>query len=301
MRIKRRRNRSLLVAIAGTLVLAAAGCGSDGESESTGSPASKTGLAAVQEAGVLRVGFANEAPYAYSDNGELAGSAPDLLRAIFSEVGVEEVEGVLTEFTSLIPAINANRFDVIGAGMFVRAERCAQIAFGNPEFVLKQAMAVRKGNPKGIDSYASIKTNGAKLGLVKGGSEVDLATAAGIPDGQVQQFPDGPSVISALRSGRVDAVALTTLSLNDLLAKANTDEIELAEPFTEPVGDDGKPVRGYGAMGFRKQDNDLREAYNEKLAEFRKNGRWLEIMQKYGFTESELPDESVTVEELCAE
>jgi polar amino acid transport system substrate-binding protein len=217
----------------------------------SGSPQKKSPgtLAKVQEAGVLNVGFANEAPYAYTTNkGKLTGEAPALLAAVFKQYGVNKIHGVLTQFNSLIPAINAKRFDVIGAGMYIHPERCAQVAFGNPDFEVKEALVVAKGNPKNIHSYADIKTSGAQLGVVTAGSEVTIAEAAGIPSSQIQLFPDDPSTIAALRGGRVDAVGLSSLAVNQFVKSQSG--IEVAKPFVEPRDSNGKPYRGYGAMGF---------------------------------------------------
>src|SRR5690606_12294261 len=64
----------------------------------------KSTLSMAQEAGKIRVGYANEAPFAFMDSGSgrLTGEAPEVLRHVMEQLGVTEVEGVLTEFGSLI-------------------------------------------------------------------------------------------------------------------------------------------------------------------------------------------------------
>jgi polar amino acid transport system substrate-binding protein len=67
-------------------------------------------LERIQREGTIRVGFANEAPYAYLDTAEnrLTGEAPEIIRHVMASLGVTEVEGVLTEFGSLIPGLQAD-------------------------------------------------------------------------------------------------------------------------------------------------------------------------------------------------
>ena len=69
-------------------------------------------------------------------------------------MGIAEVDGVLTEFGSLIPGLKAGRFDIIAAGMFVKPDRCAQILFSEPTYAIGQAFAVKAGNPEGHRDYA---------------------------------------------------------------------------------------------------------------------------------------------------
>src|SRR5690606_9449688 len=97
-------------------------------------PAAQSTLEAAKAAGTIRVGYANEAPYAYMDSGsnKVTGEAVEIARVVLKRMGVNEVEGVLTEFGSLIPGLQAKRFDIIAAGMYITPERCQQALFSNP-------------------------------------------------------------------------------------------------------------------------------------------------------------------------
>ncbi len=280
--------------------LAGCGNGTEGQQGSAGEQASST-LDKIREAGVARVGYANEAPYAYRDTetGELTGEAPEIARVILKDLGVTEMEGVLTEFGSLIPGLKAGRFDIIAAGMYIKPQRCEQIAFSNPTYGIGEAIAVQKGNPLDLHSYEDIRdTEGATLGVVTGAIELDYARAMGIPDDRIIRFPDAPSAISGVKAGRVDAYGGTALTVQDLLDKDESGRLERAKPFQNPVID-GESVRGYGALGFRKDDQELKEAFNERLAEFIASEEHMDLVRQFGFTENELPGD-VTAAELCA-
>lgn len=68
------------------------------------------------------------------------------------------------------------------------------------------------------------------------------------------------------------------------------------DEFTQPVID-GSKTRDYGAVAFRKGDDDFVEAFNAELEKMKESGKLLEILQEFGFTEQELPGDT-TVEDI---
>lgn len=260
----------------------------------------ETTLDRIRREGVVRVGYANEAPYAYMDTaaGRLTGEAPEILRVIMDRLGVAEVEGVLTEFGSLIPGLKARRFDVIAAGMYITPERCGQIAFSNPSYVIGEAFVVPKGNPLHLHSFEDVAGHAtAKLGVMAGAVEHGYARDIGVPENRIVVFPDNISGLDGVRAGRVDAFAATSLTVNDMLTKANDGRVERAEPFTDPVID-GESIKGYGAFGFHIEDAELREAFNNELATFIGSPEHLELVAPFGFTEVNIP-RGITAADLC--
>ena len=90
----------------------------------------ETTLERARKDGYIRVGFANEAPFGYATpEGKLTGEAPEVAKAVLAKMGIGQVDGVLTEFGSLIPGLKAGRFDIFAAGMFINPKRCKEIAF----------------------------------------------------------------------------------------------------------------------------------------------------------------------------
>lgn len=286
----------LRFAMVGLLAVAALAGGCSRTETGTGAPAGgQSTLDEVKEAGSINVGFANERPYAYREGDELLGEAPAIHSYIFDKIGGVDLEPNLFEFGSLIQALNAGRVDVVSAGMFITPERCAEAAFSNPEYVATTALMVEKGNPQGISDYGSIVSTGATLAVMNGAVEADDAKGSGVPEDQIQIVADQQSGLDAIKSGRADAFALTSISLRSL---AETDtSVEVTEGFIPVV--DGEEVIGAGAAVFRKEDDELREAFNEELAKLIESGKWLELVEPYGFTEAEMPDPSLTAEELC--
>jgi polar amino acid transport system substrate-binding protein len=259
-----------------------------------------TTLERIRKAGVVKVGFANEAPYAYIDSktGKLTGESPEIARVILKRLGIKKVKGVLVEFGSLIPGLKAGRFDIIAAGMYITPPRCGQIAFSNPTYGIGEAFIVRKGNPYNLHSYEDIKKNpNVRFGVVTGAIEREYAMKVGIPRSQIKVLPDTASALEAVAAGRIDAYGGTSLTVRDLLKKAHNPRLQQALPFTDPVID-GKTVRGYGAFGFRKQDKGLVTAFDRELEQFVPSQEHLDLVKPFGFSKQELPGD-VTAAGLC--
>lgn len=286
--------RLLAAVVVFSFLMSLSACERTGRSE-------ETTLQRMQREGVARVGYANEAPYAYVDekNGQLTGEAPEIARVVLRQMGIARVEGILTEFGSLIPGLKARRFDIIAAGMYILPTRCREIAFTNPTYKIGEAFLVRAGNPLGLHSYADVAAHAsARLGVVVGAVELAYARATGIPEARIAVLPDAPSAVAAVQAGRTDAYAGTALTIRDMLEKAGDGELERAEPFTDPVIE-GKPASGYGAFGLRKDDDTLLEAFNEHLKTFIGSKRHLELVRPFGFTDAELPGD-MTAARLCS-
>lgn len=252
-------------------------------------------LEEARERGYIRVGFANEAPYGFATSaGELTGEAPEIAKYILNQLGIEEVDGVLTEFGSLIPGLKAGRFDLIAAGMFVTPKRCEQIDFSNPTYKIASALLVKEGNPSGIRNYESIAQNrNLKLAVLTGAVEKGYGRAAGVNDGQFLTLPDPPAMLKAVQSGRADAAALTTLSIANLVEKG--EGVDMVGPI-DKAGD--QSVVGYGAFGFRPGDDKFREAFNAELAKLLGTKKHKELVWEHGFgRDFMLPDK--TAAEIC--
>jgi polar amino acid transport system substrate-binding protein len=254
----------------------------------------ETTLQRIQRTGEVRIGYANESPFAYTTpDGTVTGESPEIAKKVFAKLGVRQVDAVLTEWGSLIPGLRAGRFDVIAAGMYVTPERCKQVAFANPQYQIQDTLLTLKGNPKNLQSYADVGKNpDAKLAVMAGSVELGYARESGVKDGQLLQVPDTTAQLQAVRAGRADAAAGTALTMKGLAAKAGP-TVEAIPKFT----DDPKHT-GYGALAFRPDDTDLRDAVNQQLKAWLGTPDHLKTVAPFGFDKSNLTDK--TAAELCA-
>ncbi|MGI6854161.1 ectoine/hydroxyectoine ABC transporter substrate-binding protein EhuB [Mesorhizobium sp. 1B3] len=250
-------------------------------------------LEQLKAQGFARVAIANEPPFtAVAADGKVSGAAPDVAREVFKRLGVPEIVASISEYGAMIPGLQARRHDVVTAGLFMKPERCAAVAYSEPVLCDAEAFLLKKGNPKGFKSYADIaKDPSATIGAPGGGTEEKLALDAGVPRERVIVVPDGQSGLKMVQDGRIDVYSLPVLSINDLVKKANDPNLEVIAPVV------GAPVYCDGAA-FRKGDEALRDAFDVELAKLKESGEFAKIIEPYGFSAAAAM--STTREKLCA-
>src|SRR5436190_7961913 len=250
----------------------------------------------IKKEGVVRIGFVNEAPWSFAQSDvTIAGADYDLATLVFNNLGVANLEGVLTKFGALIPGLKASRFDIVVAGFYIRPARCEQVAFSEPTVGVGDAIVVKAGNPKKISSYKSVIADpNIKLGGVVGAATAQNAKNAGVPDSQLTMFPDFVSAISALKAGRVDGALQTAITAQTTVKSSNDPTIERALPFEQAVIN-GKPTINYAGFAFRPEDKDLLAAVNAELAKALGSPEHLKILEKYSISANEI-SKGVTTE-----
>ncbi|MBG0839797.1 ectoine/hydroxyectoine ABC transporter substrate-binding protein EhuB [Ectopseudomonas toyotomiensis] len=262
-----------------------------------------TGLAAgaqastldkVKDSSSVRIGYANETPFAYTAlDGSVTGESPEIVKKIFERMGVEKINPVLTEWGSLIPGLRASRFDLIAAGMYITPERCKQVLFTDPHYQLPDTLLVKAGNPKGLHSYEDIAKSGAKVAIMSGTVNLGYARNSGITDDQILQVPDTTAQLQAVRAGRADAAVGTQLTMKGLADKGGDSVEAIAEFKDDPAH------TGYGALAFRPEDKELRDAVNAELKKWLGSEEHLATVEPFGFDQSNITDK--TAAELCGQ
>ncbi|MBK0376840.1 ectoine/hydroxyectoine ABC transporter substrate-binding protein EhuB [Streptomyces sp. RB110-1] len=263
----------------------------------SGSATGEGALDKLRKQGFVRVAYANEAPYGYLEGKELKGEAPTLHREIFKALGVDELKPTLSEWDGLIPGLQAGKYDVVSAGMAITPERCGNAIFSEPEFISPTALMVRKGNPKKVTDLAPAKKAGITIGVMSGAVEGGYAKGAGISEDRIKTLQKPQDGADAVKGGRIDAFLLTGISLR-WLAKTNP-ETEVTEPFVPQV--DGKEQFSPGGAVFRKGNEDLRDSFNRELKKIVSDrSRYVQLLEPYGFGESEIPPQDLRTADLCA-
>ena len=162
-------------------------------------------LQELKDQGFARVAIANEPPFtAVAADGKVSGAAPDVAREVFKRLGVADIVASISEYGAMIPGLQAGRHDAVTAGLFMKPERCAAVAYSEPILCDAEALLVKKGNPKGFKSYQDIaKDAAATVGAPGGGTEEKLALDAGVPRDRVIVVPDGQSGLKMVQDGRI--------------------------------------------------------------------------------------------------
>ncbi|MCW4384223.1 ectoine/hydroxyectoine ABC transporter substrate-binding protein EhuB [Salinibacterium sp. SYSU T00001] len=295
--MNKRRSPKARLAIAATGVVALGLTACSGNGGDTGDTEEDL-LTTLQEEGTITVAIADERPYSWLEGDEPTGATIAMHEEIFGNLGIENVEVVQVDWNSLIPGLNAGRFDAISAGMSILPERCEQAAFSDPEIMYTTALMVPEGNPMGLTDLDSVAANpDVNLAVLAGGIEAGYAEDLGISN--VQTVPDAQSGMDVVANGRADAFAMTAISLN-WMADNNPDAgVETTQAFVQEI--DGVEQIGAGGTVFRQEDTELLEAYNEELATIMESEEaYLDLVGEFGFTAENMPPADLTTEQLCA-
>jgi polar amino acid transport system substrate-binding protein len=141
-------------------------------SSSTGTAPGKPDIPlpeSIKRAGKLKFAadFTSPPLQYYDANHNMIGINVDLCGSIAEHLGVK-AEWVNLTFHSLIPALNAGRFDAICTEMFITAERAKAVAFV-PYMQTGQSIVVSKGNPRNVRRLEDIcgLRAGLQLGTVE--------------------------------------------------------------------------------------------------------------------------------------
>jgi polar amino acid transport system substrate-binding protein len=238
----------------------------------------------------ITVGIYNQAPWGFKDaNGEVRGFDVDVIRTALAGIGVKNIDFAVTQFPALIPGLQAGRFDIATGGLYITPQRCKLVAFTETTLRVPDAAIVRKGNPKGITSYADIaKKQDVIFGATRGSITAQRADAAGVPKDRQLLFQDNASTMSALQSGRVDVMVSTSGAAIALLSDPTVRDLERVTAFKGHV-ENGHEVFGNVGLAFRAEDTDLRDLFDAQIAKMKKDGTLRKIMQSYGFGDAETP------------
>lgn len=264
-----------------------------------GGTASAASLQELQDRGRVRIAVANEIPYGYTDlAGDTKGVGPDVAKHIMDALGIDDIEWITTSFSSLIPGLQADRFDMVAAEMAILPQRCQQVLFSEPNSSYGEGLLVATGNPHDIHSFESFADSGKTVAIMAGADQLEMLQALGVPDNRMVTISNNADAISTVATGRADAYAATSLTVSELASKS--DGVEAATQFTDPVIN-GEPVRSWGAFTFAQGSEDFRDAVNTALGEYKKTEAWQKTMSHYGFSPTDATESITrTTEQLCA-
>src|SRR5699024_10803735 len=136
--------------------------------------------------------------------------------------------------------------------------------------------------PEDLHSYEDIADNpDINVAIMQGATEIGFVQEKGVDEDQIQTVPDIPASFSAVESDRAEVTTGTEMTIKMALESSDNDDLEFVEDFEQPDVE-GNP--SYGAAAFRQDDQDLIDAYNEKLAELKEDGTVDELLEDNYFS-----------------
>jgi polar amino acid transport system substrate-binding protein len=265
-------------------------------------------LARARARGVIRIGYAIEAPYAFvTAAGEVTGESPEMARRVVAAMGIERIQWRQTEFGALLDELEAGRFDLVAAGTFVTPFRTERVAFSSPTLRVRPGLLVRRGNPKKLQSYYDLlQATDAVVAVLGGSVEERFLMDHRLPEKQLLIVPDALSGRVAVGNGRAAVLALSEPALRWMAAHQELHGLEVVRVIPGPAnhggpgGPGGRGGRarlglgdGLSAFAFRRQDADLRQAFDAVLVPMIGGEAHRQLLRRFGLSEDELPDPKV--------
>jgi polar amino acid transport system substrate-binding protein len=253
----------------------------------------------IKKRGFIRIAIANEIPYGYVDlNGDAKGAGPDVAKYIVHQLGIKEINWITTNFSSLIPGLQADRFDMVAAEQAINPDRCTKVIFSEPNSSYGEGLLVAKGNPKNVNAYSDFAKGDKKVAIMAGADQLDMMQKLGVPQSNIVTIASNADAISTVATGRAAAYAATGLTAAELAQKSN--KVQTVQDFKDPVID-GKTVRSWGGFVFAKDSKGLRDAVNKVLVKYKKTDAWKKDLKSYGFTDADLKASfEKTTADLCS-
>lgn len=229
--------------------------------------------------GVLKLGTsAVIEPFSFQAGGVYTGLDIELGRLIGQRLG-KRVEIVDLPFESLIPALQTGKIDFALANFNVTEERKKLVGFSLPYLENDISALVRRPAPSAaspagsgngglrLSSPADLKDKRIALLL---GSVHDNYAAEHYPAATVMQYKSPSDLLLAVKSGKADAGMYTRETLIEILR---------ADPELGLLGDSlfSVPI----AIGFNRDEPELRQAFNAFLREQKASGVYADMVERW--------------------
>ncbi len=237
-------------------------------------------LAEVKKRGVLTTATEMQfPPFDISDNGTYKGVDRELIDAVAKEMGVK-ASYLDLPWTSILPGLEAKKFDLCIAPVTITKERMKHYAFTVP-IADATAALMKRVNDKSIMKPEDIA--GKTVGGQKGTSQLAQlkAFAAKLPKPvEIKEYVDNNQSYADLAAGRIDA-SVNSLPNLAYAAKQRSDTFAVVTPpFGEPT---------YFSWVGRLEDKSLIDAVNAEIVKLDGDGTMARIQKEWFGQTVDLP------------
>jgi polar amino acid transport system substrate-binding protein len=212
-------------------------------------------------------------PYEYKEGEEFAGIDVEIAKAIADKLGME-LEIADIEFDSIITGVQTGKYDMGMAGMSVTDERKQSVDFSDSYATGIQAVIVKEGSEiKTADDLLAKDTSykvGVQLSTTGDMYIGDDYKDAGKDESLITRFQSGNDAVTALASGKVDAVVIDNEPAKSYVA--STKGLQIL---------DSKYAEEDYAICFAKNNTELKDKVNAALKELIADGTVKGIIDKY--------------------
>jgi polar amino acid transport system substrate-binding protein len=209
------------------------------------------------------------APYIFKEptaTGGLAGFEVDLTRALEKELG-RSIRFVHYDFNTLVQGVLRGDLDFALNGLEMLPERARVVRFSRPYYVYRLQLAVRTGDHR-FTSLADLEgRSDVTVGTLENTAAERVLKARKV---RVRACPGQAELYKLLARGELDAVYVDVPMQNYFL------------PLYANLRLAGRPDdKGYYAAAFRKEDEDLANAFDAAIGRLIDSGELRRIYEKW--------------------
>lgn len=242
-------------------------------------------LARLQGGAPLRVGYAVEAPYAYLlPDGDVTGQSPELARLVAAEAGWGRLEWVQTTFERLVAELQAGRFDVIAAGMFITPSRAEQVRLSEPVVRVRTGVLVRAAAAGPASAELWLQRPGVRLAVLRQSVEAQWLRPRLPAGARLVPVPDAGAGAAAVATGLADALVLSLPTLGWLA----TSQPGAWQVLPVALGASDSPPVGWVGFQFRLDSPGLQQVWKQAQARVMARHEFATLMQRFGFAATDL-------------
>jgi polar amino acid transport system substrate-binding protein len=241
----------------------------------------------IQKKGEMIVGMeAAYVPYEFFKDGKIIGYDCDIAQKIADKIGVK-VTFVDTEWNGIIPALYANKFDVIMSAVTMTKERAEKVSFSMP-YADASAMVLLRANDTADKTAEDL--SGKPVGVQLGSAHAQVATrfqdklkSEGKPGfSEIKLYDHYPEAYLDLSNHRTDAV-INSLSTLQVVMKEQPGKYRMIGGVQD--------IKAYFGLAFRKDDAALTKLANGVLADMKADGELSALQTKWFGGTMDTPNE----------
>lgn len=235
----------------------------------------------AEQGQTLRIGIEGEYPpfSAVNEQGELYGFDVEIAKALCVQMQ-KDCTLVQISWDAMIPSLKTNKIDAIVASMSATDERRQSVDFTDKYYssygklVLKDSLAGQINSDNWQEKLQSITLGVQRATIHDRFASEKLKNIVG----EIRQYNTQDEVNLDLISGRIDATLADTIAL--ITGFLETD-MGKGYAFAEPIFDDPAYYGEGVSIAIRKNEEALKQAFNQAIQEIRANGVYQTINDKY--------------------
>jgi octopine/nopaline transport system substrate-binding protein len=229
---------------------------------------------ALADNGILRIGTEGDAPnFSMADAaGNVTGFDADVANALCAKLEMT-CQFVVQSFSTLVPSMDTDRFDVIISGLGITDERREKIDYTIPYASTPQYFVVAKDSPlasaKDLDTIlAGLK--GKTVGVVNGTTYARFV-AKMAPEATLNTYEATTQQLADLAAGRVDAALSDSPTWADFFKTPESAGYTRIDLRILPTAD--HETLGYGmGVGLKKGNAELQAKLDTAMCELITDG-----------------------------